>query len=1000
MGGIDAQSDSADQLRPDDIFGDYRVLRSLCYGLILNYYQMQHSREGHEVTVGVFHRRTEADPAFIERLQLLQDQLSRCERGEIPKITECSVVEHRHCIFLEEVRGESLSQYYKRCHDPESGQLDSSLVARITHKLLVLLACTHTQDLDHCDLSSDSIFVAEDGELQVLGLGIKSALGVDLFESIVSASVSPLESRSDDARMSSFDVMSPEYKMGIPEDHRVDIYAVGTLGYWMLCGKKSEHSSYMPATRIVADLPEFWDAFFQKSLERDRNDRYPSCKVALQGLIGGSVTVSVLPPETESESKPVARGRLSDFSLSNRAFRLILIGLVALVFAGLGAYFVKVTFMESVDLPQVRAIEAGSERMANLRLQVRAKQVQLYFFEIDARFRSDDGRFDLFILPGEYRARIRALGYQDSVVPLTISKDRDEVYDLDLALKPVLVNFNVSSEPGATVLLINESGERVELGALNADGTLSESSQVDAGIYTVIVQKSGYETQRIEAHQILVQSDERLEVPLHPLAAEVAVRTNPEGARVYVDGVEFGRSPIRLDSLSLGISHDIRVELEGYRTVGYRLELNAGENQIIDFGELVPQVGAVRLEVSFERTDPRQVPQLKKELIVEIAGRQLSFDSPELAAIPQGIHSVRIMHPSYQSSTVQLQVKDGQQSSVALSLIPRPAQLDLILPDGLTAMILVDGKLADLSAGRLALPSNQPISLEVRIHDYLTMVRSFNLEPNEQVNWEVEPIPIPSPDVGKPWVVPYLGMEFAWVPPAVLNVGSELEESGRLSNEGPLTKVTFSRGFWAAAYEVTQAQYMQLMSAAPSQFKADNKPVESVAWADANEYCRILNEREAQANRLPVGYAYRLPTEFEWEYLARGGSDTPFSFGQNADTRNGNFLGVYPRERDSEFSRSDLYGTTAVGTFTPNAFGLYDVHGNVQEWTLSRYNARLPGGNVEGAALIQQAGASITVRGGTWQQNAVQARSAVREGLRPELKNSETGFRVVLAPQL
>ena len=157
---------------------------------------------------------------------------------------------------------------------------------------------------------------------------------------------------------------------------------------------------------------------------------------------------------------------------------------------------------------------------------------------------------------------------------------------------------------------------------------------------------------------------------------------------------------------------------------------------------------------------------------------------------------------------------------------------------------------------------------------------------------------------------------------------------------------------------------------------------------------------EHAAGRLPKGYVYRLPTEVEWEYAARAETTTPFYFGDQADASMGHFRGVYPEAREDGLrTPPGWYGTATVGRYQPNAYGLYDVHGNVREWTLDRYNGRLPGGELVDPEP-RTAGDRIVVRGGGWEDSAARARSAVREEISPDVESNAVGFRVVLAPDM
>ncbi|MEM9227586.1 MAG: SUMF1/EgtB/PvdO family nonheme iron enzyme, partial [Verrucomicrobiota bacterium] len=140
----------------------------------------------------------------------------------------------------------------------------------------------------------------------------------------------------------------------------------------------------------------------------------------------------------------------------------------------------------------------------------------------------------------------------------------------------------------------------------------------------------------------------------------------------------------------------------------------------------------------------------------------------------------------------------------------------------------------------------------------------------------------------------------------------------------------------------------------------------------------------------------------EWEYAARAGTDTPFHWGDTADISFANIRGKYPRESatSSELEDPDHYGTTPVGSYPPNALGLYDMHGNVAEWCLDVHNARLPGGEqVDWVRL--GSGSRRAVRGGGWETNATRARAASRtESMTPKTRSSSLGFRLCLAPAL
>jgi hypothetical protein len=181
-----------------------------------------------------------------------------------------------------------------------------------------------------------------------------------------------------------------------------------------------------------------------------------------------------------------------------------------------------------------------------------------------------------------------------------------------------------------------------------------------------------------------------------------------------------------------------------------------------------------------------------------------------------------------------------------------------------------------------------------------------------------------------------------WIPPGTFTMGSPANEPGGDGTERPQTVVTLTKGFWLGRYEVRQREYVALVGSNPSEDPADlGRPVESVSWNDAVAYCAKLTARERSAGRLPAGHEYRLPTEAQWEYACRAGTTTATAFGNSLSSTQANFDGSYPY---SEGAYGPYLGrTTKVGSYSPNAWGLYDMHGNVHDmvfglvrWVTSR----------------------------------------------------------------
>jgi formylglycine-generating enzyme required for sulfatase activity len=216
-------------------------------------------------------------------------------------------------------------------------------------------------------------------------------------------------------------------------------------------------------------------------------------------------------------------------------------------------------------------------------------------------------------------------------------------------------------------------------------------------------------------------------------------------------------------------------------------------------------------------------------------------------------------------------------------------------------------------------------------------------------------------------------MQFALIPAGEFQMGS----ANGSDDEHPVHTVRISKPFYLGIYEVTQGQWEAVMGNNPSQFKGDaNRPVETVSWEEVQKFIDKLNTREG-------GTQYRLPTEVEWEYAARAGSTTEYSFGDDSSQ-----LGKY-----AWFGNNAGNMTQQVGKLQPNAWGLYDMHGNVWEWVQDLYGkyAAGPVTDSQGPA----SGSLRVVRGGSWNLDARYCRSASRDGVAPRLYPFHLGFRLL-----
>ena len=201
--------------------------------------------------------------------------------------------------------------------------------------------------------------------------------------------------------------------------------------------------------------------------------------------------------------------------------------------------------------------------------------------------------------------------------------------------------------------------------------------------------------------------------------------------------------------------------------------------------------------------------------------------------------------------------------------------------------------------------------------------------------------------------------------------------NGGHDHEKPVHTVRISTPFYLGQYEVTQGQWQAIMGDNPSRFRGDVKlPVESVSWEDVQEFIRRLNTREG-------GSRYRLPTEAEWEYAARAGTTTAYSFGDDPGR-----LGDYAWFADNAGDR-----THPVGQKNPNPWGLYDMHGNVWEWVQDWHGAYAAGAAVDPAG--PSSGSNRVNRGGGWNGDAVYCRSARRSYGAAGNRSGNLGLRLL-----
>ena len=296
------------------------------------------------------------------------------------------------------------------------------------------------------------------------------------------------------------------------------------------------------------------------------------------------------------------------------------------------------------------------------------------------------------------------------------------------------------------------------------------------------------------------------------------------------------------------------------------------------------------------------------------------------------------------------------------------AEVDFAL--GLAVQVVVFGENAVSSTGAVTLDENG-------------LITGMNLD----VAWDA------APNAGTRKALTANGVEYAfrYCPAGTFTMGSPESEEGRFDGETQ-REVTLTRGFWTLETEVTQEMWQTVMGSNPSNFDSDvRNPVEMVSWEDAQEFIAKLNADGVA----PEGFEFRLPTEAEWEYACRAGTSTPYFWGWRFDGDKANCNGNEPYGISTKGKY--LERTTAVGSYAPNLWGLYDMHGNVWAWCADWYGDYASGSQTDPEG--PKSGSGRVIRGGSWSRGAKYCRSAYRLDSAPTHRRAIYGFRLVLGPK-
>ncbi len=615
--------------------------------------------------------------------------------------------------------------------------------------------------------------------------------------------------------------------------------------------------------------------------------------------------------------------------------------------------------------------------------------------------------------PGAYQLVAERDGYATLRVPVQVTEARDQ--RLRYALAPL---------PGRLAITLPVAGQLRIDG--RAAGSVPGTFELPAGKHTVSISAERYLDHTAE---VVIEGRGRLQtlaVKLTPAWAKVSIRSEPSGAEVRIGSETRGRTP--LDVELLAGAHRVELRHPGYKTWVSDVQVQANTPLAL---------GPVRLGVPDGRLAVASTP---SGASVTVGGTYRGRTPVEIDVRPDIAQLVTVQRDGYRPAQREVSVASGERSAVALTLEPILGQV-VVSARPADAQLFVDGVARGVATQTIELPATAHV-IEIRKAGYATHRVTVTPRPGLPQSIDVTLLEgvarAPAPEVasggaaatattapaparvGTAALTPTLrspaGQELRLVPAGEYTMGSPRREAGRRANEAQRA-VKLERRFYLGTREVTNGEFRQFRPGHRSGFvlqqtlDLDRQPVVSVTWQEAAEYCNWLSAKEglppayeAQGGRLvpvvPATSGYRLPTEAEWEWAARGAGSgsrkypwgdalpVPAGAGNFADARAQPLVDPVLPDYDDGHA-----GSAPVGSFAANPAGFHDLGGNVAEWTHDLYTVQPASGAASVDPAAAGAGGLRVIRGSSWRHSAVtELRLAYRDY--GDGKRNDLGFRI------
>jgi formylglycine-generating enzyme required for sulfatase activity len=819
-------------------------------------------------------------------------------------------------VSMECIEGETLGQ--RRLAQPDK-VFSTATLAPFVVQLCAALEYAHgSAKLVHRDLKPGNLLVTRDGHLKVTDFGIACGL------SEASTRLTAKAGRTSGTLV----YVSPQQLLGEKPAATDDIYALGATLYELLTSKppffRGDPDSLIlqvrqkPPLALAAmrrelgvdgeQIPPTWEKTIAACLAKQPEERPATAREVLKRL---GLATSVPPRAGEPVTAPRKTGLMG-----------ALVGAIALIGVVGGGWWWR--SQTSRAAPASAAVASDAGFVVSISPAEAAAQITLGV----VRDRAAQGGQVVVrdLADGEHDLIVKAPGYFPFGARVTTKNGRGAY---QVALVPMRGELVVSVQPGSSVSWVDARGRETLLGRANTDGLVhAENILVAKG--TIKVEHPDYEPALQSDVAVAGEAVTKVTVAQKPLPGELRVFSVPSNADVTVNGIPVGKTPATLRNQPAAQPLAVEVSLRGYRVERRSVTLKPREAQALNVGtlaaavsglELRPADGTPPLDRAVFKVDGRDVRAVKT------TGTAWMVDG-----LDPGSREVELALPKYEVWKKTVSVRDAEIAVVPVTLTPLPAMLTLKVTGPAEYVLLIDGTEAPVVSGQAQLAANRTHVLEVRAANFTAVTRTLTLGPTASENWQVVLGRVSQPAAGAPWTNP-IGMKFVPVP------GTDV-----------LCAIWETR---AGDYE-RFARVRNAVRSAPG----PEYPISNVSWDDAQAFCRWLTDADRKSGSLLPTQRYRLPTDAEWSAAvglpAEDGYSPaekhnritdvyPWGSGYPPPKGAGNFADEALKRARSDAGRTlsgydDGFEATApVGSFAPNALGIYDLAGNVREWCEDLY---------------------------------------------------------------